>query len=253
MDANINNLPSIAQAKFPISYTAAKTALAKCNKLDECSEWANKADAMASYAKQADDKSLYNMAVRIRARAIRRCGELLQKIESNKGGRPKKTSVHKVWVSKKAVATKAGLSHKQQHTAQRLSKVPVEEFEEDIESDNPSSIAELAAKGTKKKEKPVIDLEGRDPDEFHLATQARGALQRFAKFAEKADQNAVVRGSFPRERRQLKEWTIKSCDWCERLIGALKDNEYGLLEDKTNGRKRVAGRSKKPHRRINHK
>ena len=33
------------------------SALAACNRIDECHEWANKAEALASYAKMADDDS----------------------------------------------------------------------------------------------------------------------------------------------------------------------------------------------------
>lgn len=81
MNIEMGNLPSIESARLPQSYEFAKAALSKLVRIDECRKWANKADAMASYAKQADDKSLYNMAVRIRARAIRRCGELLKQME----------------------------------------------------------------------------------------------------------------------------------------------------------------------------
>ena len=52
-------LPSIANAQLPEKYEAAKTALAECARIDECKDWADKAHAMASYAKQADDDSLH--------------------------------------------------------------------------------------------------------------------------------------------------------------------------------------------------
>jgi len=41
------NLPSIAAAKLPASYEAAKIALAECSRIDECKNWANKAEALA--------------------------------------------------------------------------------------------------------------------------------------------------------------------------------------------------------------
>jgi hypothetical protein len=44
--------------------------------------------AMAVYGIQSKDESLQKMAVRIRARAIRRAGELLQDTEPSKGGQP---------------------------------------------------------------------------------------------------------------------------------------------------------------------
>jgi hypothetical protein len=37
---------------------------------------------MANYAKQADDKELFNFTTRIRGCAIRRCGELLKEFDA---------------------------------------------------------------------------------------------------------------------------------------------------------------------------
>ena len=50
-------------------------ALTSCERIDECWEWANKAEALASYAKMADDDSLRIMADRIQARAVRRIAD----------------------------------------------------------------------------------------------------------------------------------------------------------------------------------
>jgi AbiEi antitoxin C-terminal domain len=71
---------SIANAKLPKIYESARVALAECSRIDECKDWADKAEALASYARQADDDSLRKTADRIQARAIRRCGELLKEM-----------------------------------------------------------------------------------------------------------------------------------------------------------------------------
>lgn len=83
---------SIAHARLPRSYEAAKSALANCVSLDECMDWANKAEALASYAKQADDDTLEKTARRIRARAIRRVWGTAQTPPSV-GGRPSQKGV----------------------------------------------------------------------------------------------------------------------------------------------------------------
>ncbi|UZF93180.1 hypothetical protein [Bosea sp. NBC_00550] len=78
------NAPSVispAAARLPQTYESAKNALAECVSLDECKSWADEAAALASYAKQADDEELMRMATRIRARAVRRAGELLKQLD----------------------------------------------------------------------------------------------------------------------------------------------------------------------------
>ena len=82
--------------------------------------------ALASYAKQADDDSLLKMAQRIKARAIRRTGELLKQIEDNNRGRPSKeikggTSPN---LTRTAAAQQVGLSPDQQKQAIRVANVP---------------------------------------------------------------------------------------------------------------------------------
>lgn len=79
----------IGRADLPERYQAATQALAECTRIDECKDWADKAQALASYARQAQDDTLEKHALRIRARAIRRAGELLRTFQTGpKGGRP---------------------------------------------------------------------------------------------------------------------------------------------------------------------
>src|SRR3990172_4366887 len=80
-------MTGVGDAPLPVKYEAAKTALAECARVDECSTWAKKAAALASYARQSNDDSLEKMAMRIRARAIRRCGELYREIPAKAGAR----------------------------------------------------------------------------------------------------------------------------------------------------------------------
>ena len=76
------SLSSNADVRLPVAYVNAKHALTECSRLDECKDWSDKAAALASYAKQANDDTLHKMAVRIQARAIRRCGELLKTFDA---------------------------------------------------------------------------------------------------------------------------------------------------------------------------
>lgn len=215
------NLPRIATAKLPAAYTAARTSLECCSKIDECADWANKADALASYAKQAEDEALYKMAVRIRARAIRRCGELLAKF--NKGdGRPSKNGVAGGTVSQRQAARDAGLSRRQEHTAVRLAQIPAADFEAQVESDSPPSVKALAQQGMKKAPWTVADLQGRDPADFKLATQTLGDLKRLVEFARQAVPEAIARGAFPKERLRMVNWIDSLEPWLRTLRAALR-------------------------------
>src|SRR3954452_12255616 len=76
----------VIHARLPQLYQAAKAALAECDRIDECREWQNKHDAIASYARQANDTQLETYARRIKARAARQCGKLLSEVDARKNG-----------------------------------------------------------------------------------------------------------------------------------------------------------------------
>jgi len=131
-------LPSIANAKLPAVYANAKTALAQCERIDECKDWADKAAALASYAKQADDKSLHRMATRIQVRAIQRCGDLLKQIDAAKNQHDAEKRSRLAGVgggpsTRREAGKGAGLSERQQKTAVRVANVPKDEFEAAVE------------------------------------------------------------------------------------------------------------------------
>ena len=103
---NFNTLPAISTARLPVVYEQAVSALAACEKLDECKDWADKSAALASYAKQAKDESLYKMSIRIQARANRRVSELLKAIPAAKNQHDANAVKG---ISRKQAAEEAGL------------------------------------------------------------------------------------------------------------------------------------------------
>ena len=180
---NHSSLPDVQSAKLPASYERAKTALAACEAIDECKDWADKAAALASYAKQADDRTLHHLAVRIQARAVRRCGELLKTFHSP-GGRPSKTGAGTdPGFSQRDAAARAGLSERQEKTAVRVANVPAEDFELLIERDEPPTITHLAELGTKS-----------TPSGFMQATQVLAELREFAAFCQAHPADVVAAG-----------------------------------------------------------
>lgn len=144
----MTELATAEPARLPATYRAARTALEECVRVDECKQWQKKAEALASYAKQAEDDELFQMATRIKARAVRRCGELLKEIEAgtNQHTKPAYAGAD---TSRSAAARDAGLSERQKVTALRVASVPDDEFNGLVESDDPPTITDLAERGKK--------------------------------------------------------------------------------------------------------
>lgn len=213
-----SNLPDISSAKLPATYEAAKAALAECSRIDECQEWADKAEALASYAKQAKDEQLRKMADRIQARAIRRCGVLMKQHESQQGARndllPDGT-VKKL--TPREAGQKAGLSERQQTTALRVANVPEDEFTEAVESDEPPTVTQLAEQGKKK----LVDIGDSRPVDFAMATRALAQLKRFAEFAESHDPGAVASGVRPSEYAAARKYVRAVDAWLDQFVTRL--------------------------------
>ncbi len=202
-----SNLPSIAKARLPVAYEHAKTALATCTEIDECKDWADKAEALASYAKQAQDEGLRKMADRIQARAIRRCGQLLEEMkprvnrhDSRKGSDPP---------PRHEAARSAGLSRDQKRTALRVARVPGEVFDAAVESDDPPTVTELAERG--KLPAAGFDLGGRKPADVEAAAHALGWIRNLHNFANSHNARQVATGllrgdkRIPEVKRQVRE------------------------------------------------
>lgn len=197
-----------ANARLPQTYERAKNALANCAQLDECQDWADKAAALASYAKQANDDEMMKMAVRIRDRAIRRAGELLKQIEPGKGGRPSETSRDApTSLTRKQAADDAGLSKDQMVQAIRVANVPSDDFEKQVESQNPPTVTKLADQGKKPAPapKPVIDLKGRDPNEFNRSLHFVSAFESYQRDIEKIDVELILPALIDSERDRVRK------------------------------------------------
>lgn len=177
-------------ARLPQTYEVARTALANCASIDECQSWADKAAALASYAKQAKDEELMKMAIRIRDRAIRRAGELLKQVEPAANHHGNSTRDGSGPSSRKQAADDAGMSERQRKTALNLANIPQEDFDEQVEGDNPPTVTKLAQQG--KKSNPVIDLKGRDPGEFNRAMHFVGAFEAYQRDIAKLDPEAAL-------------------------------------------------------------
>ena len=145
-----------SRARLPSTYNAAKKAISQCASIDECKDWSDKAAALASYAKQANDETLLNLAQRIRARAVRQAGKLLLDVEEQRGGdrRSDQRRGAPTLITRTQVAVEAGLSRDQAVTAVRVARVPDAAFEEQVEDARPATVSALADQGKKARPAP---------------------------------------------------------------------------------------------------
>jgi hypothetical protein len=196
---------SAAKASLPRSYEAAKTALANCVSIDECKDWADKAAALASYAKQASDEEMMRQATRIRDRAIRRCGELLKQIEPQQGARNDLTSGGRPpEVTRNTAARDVGMSPHQAKQAIRVANVPAADFERQVESPTPPTVTKLAEQGKKAAPRPIIDLKGRDPEEFNRAMHYVSGWEYAARDLARLDHDGALAILTTPERERLR-------------------------------------------------
>ncbi|MGO8915282.1 MAG: hypothetical protein ACLQJR_05190 [Stellaceae bacterium] len=178
---------------MPRTYLEAKLALAALERVDEAAAWADKAAALSSYARQVRDRELEAMARRIRARAIRRCGELLRLIPECRGRRRDLRPDRAVGARTQA-ATDAGLSESQYKLAIRLSKIEAIEFEAAIEAPNPPGCARLAGRAALRPPPVNADADGG-------FQRARGFLSALV---------GVYRSAPPRVRQKIRDMIMRA-------------------------------------------
>lgn len=219
MNAGLPANISIAQAKLPQAYESAKLALANCARIDECQEWADKAEALASYAKQADDDTLRQMADRIQARAVRRCGELLKQFDGR--GRPSENSMGTHTISRREAAESAGLSKHQTDTAARVANVPEQQFETAIEAERPATVTQLAEMGKATRAAPSPMPER--PEGFKAATHLIGTVECFAQFCADNNPEIVAAAVMSHEAKDVRAQVARIDAWLDRFVVNLKE------------------------------
>lgn len=229
-------IPDAATAPLPVVYEAAQKALAECSKIDECKGWADKAAALASYARQAKDDSLRVMATRIQNRAMRRAGELLKQIpradEATRFGQAGtvppvargQEGAHPP-VTRTQAAEQAGLSEHQRKTALRVAEVPKEEFESALAAPQPPTVTEMAARGTVTRAQVYVpdDIQ---PAPVGHAAKAQTLLREFAAFCGTTDPAAVARACASLDVEALHGYVETIDEWLDRFAPNLPAAEF---------------------------
>jgi len=216
----VESLPESSRARLPATYQAAQKAIFKCSRVDECKSWADKAAALASYARQARDHTLRMMAERIQARAVRRCGELLKQVPSGQGSRNQHGQLRDGAVTRQKAAVDAGLSERQRVTALRLAALPAPKFETLIESDSPPTVTKLAELGTQTRTpqppKPACAAgEG--------SARAREMFQRLREFCEQNEPAELAHEFTDKDGESLRGLVEGLRQWLDKFAENLPD------------------------------
>jgi len=100
-----------------------KLAIATCSRVDELRDVQSKATALRAYYHQSRDVQSEMEAIRIRARADRRVGELLREVERAQPGNPNFQSSHP------ATIADLGMTRSEASRAMQMAAVPEHQFE----------------------------------------------------------------------------------------------------------------------------
>lgn len=227
LPAELSHLVNSAQ--LPQLYETAKNALAECERLDECAEWADQAAAIASYARQADDVELENYARRIRARAVRRCGELLRNFDARGGDRSKTVApLAFASPSRSMVAQQAELSEHKARVAVNIAAIPEPEFEALVESKRPPGTTLLAQFNKLNQRERVRGVTERSLAEVYKSAHAARAVEGMLEFEKNADASGVevIVEILGADAKKL-EWVRRGIGLAFRLNAALENSGLG--------------------------
>lgn len=97
--------------------------------VDEVKDIRDKAQAMAAYARQANDTALVEWATEIKVRAERRAGEMTSEIDGHQGRR---TSPHNGEKSKAEILSQLGISTQTASRWEKLAAIPEDRFEQAV-------------------------------------------------------------------------------------------------------------------------
>lgn len=161
-----------------VKYEAARAALQAAHKVDEVKDIRDKAQAMAAYAKQANDTALVEWATEIKVRAERRAGEMLAQMKVN-GSRHDGRNIKKPQESHdttpEATLDSIGISKDQSSRWQKLAAIPEKQFEEAVAAAKEvagevTTAAMLRARRTDKpaSKPPAREVEKDDPRDAQI-------------------------------------------------------------------------------------
>lgn len=114
-----------------IKYDSARFALQQAVEIDEVKDIRDKAQAMAAYARQANDTQLVEWATEIKVRAERKAGQMLSDMPKNPGQLKNSSRSHDATTT---TLSDLGINKTQSSRWQKLAAVPEDQFEQAIQA-----------------------------------------------------------------------------------------------------------------------
>ena len=212
MNTAIQALPTYVQEKIstanvPILYSAAIKALAECRHIDDAKYFADKADALAAWAKiyKSDQASIESK--RLKLHAFRRMGTIASEIRPNaRGGHGGSTP------GTRSLLLESGLSCQDAASVAAVTKLTKKKFRKAVDADVPRAPSFYTSTfrgndGKHIQSKSWIRLHHRGGD----------SVGKMLHFCRKNDPKEIARDLTPSESKKVREMAIEIIEWWDTI------------------------------------
>lgn len=160
MSTGIVPLAAPQMAALAPNWSAMRTAIAECEHIDEIKTLADKAVAIRAYYAQSRDIDNEVKAMRIRVRAERRMGELIEREQeagrlATRGGNGSNQHAANVDSNDISTLSDLGIPRDRSARAQELARVPEEQFEAALATEERPSLRRIASLAPPKSSPPA--------------------------------------------------------------------------------------------------
>lgn len=219
----------IETVPFPVIYERARSTLRECERIDECKDMADQAQAIAMYAKQAKNKELEFTARRIRLRAWERIGEFLLQVKPGKphespslgkgGGSGRAKNPHSI----SGVARAAGLDPRSAHHAMRIAAAPRDIVDAAIDGPTPANAPTALAKSLPRRQLPVANR----GDAYMRTFGKYGWVDRFLHNMKRSDAAELATQFDASESARARRSMIEIMEWLDEFERHLPKERKG--------------------------
>lgn len=187
----------------PIQYEQACHAIVACIHIDEAQAWANKADALAAWAKMYGDDRVSTEARRLKLHAYRRMAQLAEELLP---GWAESRGISSPRVSSLVVLKDQGLTHGIASTVQRIGRVSESKFAKAVESEKPPTPGTL------------VHIESAASPEWARIKRAMSVLQTICNHHRP---EPLAKSLIPQDRDRAKICTANLLAWLRRFESTL--------------------------------